>query len=86
MQLLMMYHFKIFKYSEKLGVEIRFDEITEWLSDTSDTGVQIYTDAEICEMVSHPEDSVESEDEESSEEEEDPYPVMSHSDAARMFE
>ena len=70
---------------EKLGVEIRSDEIIEWLSDTSDTGVQIYTDAEICEMLSRPEDSVESEDEESSEEEY-PYPVMSHSDAAHMFE
>lgn len=68
---------------KELGVEIEPDKITEWLnSDANDKGVQIYTDSEICEIVSRSKDSVESTDDESSDEE---IPVISHGDAARFF-
>ena len=66
-----------------VGVEIELDKIMEWLnSDANDKGVQIYTDSEICELVSHSEDSIEYTDDESSDEE---IPVISDGDAARFF-
>ena len=50
----------------ELGVEIEPDKIDEWLdSDINDCGVHIYSDAEICELVSREQDSTESDDEES---------------------
>ena len=68
----------------ELGVEIESDKINEWLdSDINDSGVHIYSDAEICELVSHGEDGTESDDEESSKDEE--VPVISNGDAARFF-
>ena len=45
---------------QELGVEMESDEITSWLdSDVEDPGVQIYTDTEICEIVSQASDEVE---------------------------
>ena len=68
----------------ELGVEIESDKIDEWLdSDINDSGVHMYSDAEICELVSRGEDSAESDDEESSDDEE--VPMISHGDAARFF-
>lgn len=70
----------------ELGVEIESDEINEWLtSDANDGGVHIYTDTEICELVSRSEDShtTESESGETSDEEE--LPVISNGDAAHFF-
>lgn len=38
---------------EQLGFKIDENDITEWLeSDSGDSGVQTFTDEEICEMVS----------------------------------
>ena len=69
---------------DALGVRIETSEIAAWLnSDVNDSGVQIFTDDEICDMVSQPATEEAEEDEE--EESEDPCPV-SHSDAARVFE
>ena len=69
-----------------LGYEMESDEINTRLdSDVGDSGVQVYTDAEICEIVSRSSEPPEDEayDEEEDEEEEC---QISNSDAARMFE
>ena len=66
-----------------VGVEIELDKIMEWLnSDANDKRVQIYTDSDICELVSHSEDNIEYTDGEPSDEE---IHVISDGDAARFF-
>ena len=73
---------------EELGFELNDEEISEWLdSDSSNTGVQIYSDAEICDMVTaktSAEENAESEEEEGVDLEKK-CPV-SHSEAAHYFE
>ena len=79
MLLLMIYHCKVF---EELGIHIDPDELVKWLdSDANDSGSKIFTEDEICDIVSGDRD--EEEDEE--EEEEEPC-LVTNSDAARMFE
>lgn len=71
---------------EALGVKIETSEIAKWLdSDVNDSGVQIFTEDEICEIVSQDETAEAEDDEDKEEDEEEPCPV-SNSDAARMFE
>ena len=54
-------------------------------SDSADPGVQLFTDSEICELVSKSGDNdVPSNDDDS--EEEDQCPKVSNTDAVRMFE
>ena len=68
---------------KELSVNIESDKIMEWLnSDANDKGVQMYTDSEICDLVSRSEDTTESTDDESSDED---IPVISDGDAARFF-
>ena len=68
----------------ELGIQIQADEIEDWLnSDAHDSGVQIFSDDEICEFVSR--DDPKADEEEDEEDEEEPCPVT-NSDAARMFE
>lgn len=63
----------------ELGFEIGQEEICEWLqSDFSDSGVQIYSDADICEIVN-------ADMEEADEEEQSKCPV-SNVDAAFYFQ
>ena len=71
----------------ELGFNIQADVISEWLdNDANDSGVQIFTDSEICEFVSKsPSDpQIDSEEENETSEEPSKCPV-SHSEAARMF-
>ena len=73
---------------KELGFEIDNEKIDDWLeSDCSNSGIQIYTDDEICDMVSKDEveEPVDSEEEEEVQEEESRCPV-SNSDAAHYFE
>ena len=68
---------------KELSVNIESAKIMEWLnSDANDKGVQMYTDSEICDLVSRSEDTTESTDDESSDED---IPVISDGDAARFF-
>jgi hypothetical protein len=70
---------------QELGVEMERGDIVSWLdSDVHYSGVQTYTDNEICELVSRSNDEIKSEDEEDSEEDESC--LVTNSDAARMFE
>ena len=79
---------------EELGFDLSQGEISEWLeSDTSDSGVQVYTDMEICDLVTKKAVQEEPclEEEEEDDEDEDnkggrkTCPV-SNSDAAHYFE
>ena len=66
----------------ELGLNVEPKELCEWLStDCNDTGCEVLTDAEICDLVSAPDiDSEVDHDQE-----EQPCPI-SHSKAAEMFE
>lgn len=71
----------------ELGFDLSQQEIVEWVdSDASDSGVQVYDDDEICDMVTNkaPEEAVDSEDEE--EEEDQNVCPVSNSDAAHYFQ
>ena len=69
----------------ELGIEIDPSDIVSWLdSDIGNSGVQIYTGDEICELVSRSKDEIEPEDGDG-EEDEEPCTVT-NSDAARMFD
>ena len=72
---------------EELRMKIECNEIVQWLeNDTNDSGIQLYSDAEICDIVSR---SVEIHPEEEKEREEvdDEEPCsISNSEAAYMFE
>ena len=71
---------------KEIGFDTDTDTIAEWLSsDSADPGVQLFTDSEICELVSKSgENEVQSDDDDP--EEEDQCPRVSNSDAVRMFE
>ena len=71
---------------KEIGFDTDTDTIAEWLSsDAADPGVQLFTDSEICELVSKSdENEVHSNDDDS--EEEDECPRVSNSDAIHMFE
>ena len=75
----------IFLFRE-LGVEIEPSDIVSWLdSDVDESGVQMYTDDEICELVSQSSDEIEPEvEEDKQEDEEEPCPVT-NSDAAEVL-
>ena len=72
----------------ELGIEIDPSDIVSWLdSDIGNSGVQIYTDNEICELVSRSKDEIEPEDGDGEDGEEDEEPcTVTNSDAARMFD
>ena len=71
---------------KEIGFDTDSDTIAEWLSsDSADSGVQLFTDNEICELVSKSsENEVQSDDDDS--EEEDQCPQVSNSEAIHMFE
>ena len=73
----------------QLGVEMSPEDVVDWLeSDSNDEGVQIYTDTEICDLVSRDtcQEADSDIDDDTPNTDEDLSPVSSHSDAARMFE
>ncbi len=70
---------------DAFGLQIEQEAICEWLeSDSSDCGIQMYTDADICAMVKE-NDEEEAAGSEEEEVEENKCPV-SNSDAAHYFE
>ena len=75
---------------QELGLMVKCDEITTWLeSDVNDSGVQMLTDTEICDLVSKSCDGSERQidsDEEQGDAEEEPKCPVTHSEAAHMFE
>ena len=72
---------------EELGFDVDTNDIIEWLdSDRNDSGVQTFTDAEICEIVSQSEEVEEVQEDDSEDEEDTVQCPVSNSDAARMFE
>ena len=72
----------------ELCIEIEPSDIVSWLdSDIGNSGVQIYTDDEICELVSRSTDDIEPEDGDGDDREEDEEPCpVTNSDAAKMFD
>ena len=70
---------------KEIGHDADADTIAKWLSsDSADPGVQLFTDSEICELVSKSGDNeVQTNDDDS--EEEDQYPKVSNTDAVRLF-
>jgi hypothetical protein len=66
---------------QEFGYDIEGEKIIEWLeSDASDSGVQVYTEAEICEMVSRS-CELEDDDKDEEEEQEEEKCLVSNSDA-----
>ena len=72
---------------EELGCDLNQQEVAEWLSsDANDSGVQVYTDSEICDLVTNVNgDEDDTDDEEAQEGQKNECPV-SNSEAARYFE
>ena len=77
-------------YFEEIGLKLEDEEIEKWLTtDDNDSGIQLYTDDEICEFVSHPNTEAQQEDEDTEDEDtedEQPACLVRHSEAAQMFE
>ena len=73
---------------KEIGFDLDADTIVEWLSsDSMDPGVQVFSESEICELVSKPadEDEVQPNDDDSEDDVDQPSRA-SNSDAVRMFE
>ena len=68
---------------QQIAYEVNDEEVYEWLTcDTDDQGVQKLTDSEICQLVSDSKDD----DCDSDESADEAVKVISHSEAAYMFE
>ena len=75
-------------FFNKLGLNIEYEEITKWLqSNASDSGVQVFSDDEISDHVSHSmEHATEPQHSESEDDDDGPPCPVSNSNAAYMFE
>lgn len=76
---------------EEIGYALNQQELAEWLSsDANDSGVQIYTDSEICDLVTHvngdEDDTHDDEHDDEAEEGQKNECPVSNSEAARCFE
>lgn len=72
---------------KEIGYDMDANELVEWLqSDANDSGVQVYTDNEICELVIQPNPEEDKKAEDSEQEDEEGSCPISNSRAAHMFE
>ena len=72
---------------KEVGFDMDADTIIEWLgSDSMDPGVQVFTDNEICELVSKSASENEVQSDDDSEDDVDQTPRISNSDAVHMLE